>query len=390
MVCRGARRSARFPLGASVTLEALAADLHGVTARLRASEPVSCLPALGGWVVTSYSLVVEAMRDAQAFTVDDPRFSTGRVLGPSMLSLDGEEHARHREPFALPLRAAAVRAELEAGVRVAADELVEKLARRGRRAELRAELAGPLAARVMTDLLSLDGVKTDELLGWYAEIVAEVTRLSSGGADGVRVAAVDGLADAVRRSIRGSSFLGAAAGALDEPELVANVGVMLFGGLETSEAATANAFAHLLRAPSAWARCTADRALLANAVDESLRLEPAAAQLDRYATRDLELGGVEIGAGDFVVLSLAAANRDPEVFAAPDVFDPVRANTRKHLAFAQGPHACLGVHLARLETLAALEAVRDRLPGIRLDPDAPAPVAEGVVFRKPPAVNVVW
>ncbi|MFM7686655.1 MAG: cytochrome P450, partial [Actinomycetota bacterium] len=104
-----AERAARFPIGASITDGALAADLHGVLARLREHEPVSWVPALGGWLVTPRDLVVDVMRDAERFTVDDPRFSTGQVLGPSMLSLDGAEHARHRQPFADAFRPPEVR-----------------------------------------------------------------------------------------------------------------------------------------------------------------------------------------------------------------------------------------------------------------------------------------
>ena len=63
-------------------------------------EPVSWVPALDGWLVTRRDLCIEVMRDAPRFTVDDARFSTGRVVGPSMLSLDGDEHRRHRDPFA--------------------------------------------------------------------------------------------------------------------------------------------------------------------------------------------------------------------------------------------------------------------------------------------------
>ena len=97
-----------FPLGATVTLEQLEHDPHPVLARLRASEPVSWLPVLDGWLVTRHDLAVAVMRDADTFTVDDPRFSTAQVVGPSMLSLDGEDHARHRAPFAAPFRPRAV------------------------------------------------------------------------------------------------------------------------------------------------------------------------------------------------------------------------------------------------------------------------------------------
>src|SRR5919206_1546230 len=119
-----AEREARFPIGAAATLEELEADPHPLLARLREAEPVSWLPALDGWLVTSRELALRAMRDADAFTVDDPRFSTGQVVGPSMLTLDGDEHARHRAPFARPFRLDAVRERFTAGVGEGSGRLV--------------------------------------------------------------------------------------------------------------------------------------------------------------------------------------------------------------------------------------------------------------------------
>jgi cytochrome P450 len=124
-------------------------------------------------------------------------------------------------------------------------------------------------------------------------------------------------------------------------------------------------------------------------VEESLRLEPAAAVVDRYATRDVTAGGMLIGRGDFVRVSITGANRDPAVFPNPDRFDPARPNAGRHLAFARGPHFCVGAHLARLETVSALRALLSTLPGLRLDPSRPAEV-RGLVFRKPPALHTTW
>ena len=94
----------RFPLGAAITLDQLDTDPYPALARLRDHEPVSWVPVLDGWLVTRRDLCIEVMRDAARFTVDDPRFSTAQVVGPSMLSLDGDEHRRHRDPFAWGLR----------------------------------------------------------------------------------------------------------------------------------------------------------------------------------------------------------------------------------------------------------------------------------------------
>lgn len=87
-----------------VTIADLEGDPHALLAELRATEPVAWLPALGGWLVTRRDLCLEVMRDTACFTVDDPRFTTARVVGPSMLSRDGGEHSRHRAPFTGPFR----------------------------------------------------------------------------------------------------------------------------------------------------------------------------------------------------------------------------------------------------------------------------------------------
>jgi cytochrome P450 len=118
-------------------------------------------------------------------------------------------------------------------------------------------------------------------------------------------------------------------------------------------------------------------------------LEPAAAVVDRYATADVELGGASISSGELVRVSITAANRDPAVFKDPDRFVIGRVDTRRHLAFAHGPHVCVGVHLARLEARTALATLLARLPELRLDPQRPAGV-RGLVFRKPPSLHVLW
>src|SRR5438105_3450292 len=115
---------AEFPVGAAATLEELEADPHPLLARLREREPVSWLPALGGWLVTRRGLAMEAMRDPVTFTVDDPRFSTGQVVGRSMLTTDGHEHERHRAPFARPFRLDAVRERFTSFVEAESDTLI--------------------------------------------------------------------------------------------------------------------------------------------------------------------------------------------------------------------------------------------------------------------------
>jgi cytochrome P450 len=388
----------------AVTLVELETDPHPVFARLRAAGPVSWVPVLGAWVVTGYDLAVQVMRDARTFTVDDPRFSTAQVVGPSMLSLDGAQHARHRAPFTRPFRSDEIVARLASFTRAEASRLVDAIAPRGQ-AELRRAVAGPLAASVMAQALGLGQADPALILTWYDGIVAAVQaeaaargEAAAGGeapaqgeVAGGQVAFAE-LAASLRQAIAAPgdlSLLAEVTGSLTQAETISNAAVLMFGGIETTEGMIANAMLHLLSHPDQLALVLADPALIPAAVEESLRLEPAAAAVDRYATADAPLGGVLVRAADQVTVSITAANRDPATFSDPDRFDIRRPNAGRHLAFAHGPHFCIGAHLARLEAQVATHTMLERLPGLRLDvagPSAPA----GLVFRKPPELRVRW
>jgi len=197
----------------------------------------------------------------------------------------------------------------------------------------------------------------------------------------------------------GASLLGAVAahGELTTEQIVSNAAVLLFGGIETTEGMIVNALLDLLEHPEllTWIGRppTHDRDRLEAALEESLRLEPAAAVVDRYATADTEVRDAQIRKGELVRVSISAANRDPAVFPDPNRFDPGRLSRadshRRHLTFAHGPHVCLGVHLARLEARTALETILERLPDMRIDPNRP-PQVRGLVFRKPPTLHAAW
>jgi cytochrome P450 len=370
-----------------VSLDELETDPHPALAALR---PIGWVDALGGWVVASRGLALAVMRDPATFTVDDPRFSTAQVVGPSMLSLDGTAHKAHRDPFESPFGLAETRRRFTAPVQQTVDDLIAAIQPTGEAADLRRTLAGPLSVAVVAYSLGLPQASASTVLDWYTAISDSVSGVSAGRpvtADGA--AAFAELHKHVASGIDSAdSLLAAAAKAgLGVDEVVANAAVLMFGGIETTEGMITNALWHLLNAPDQLELVRADPTLLPNALEESLRLEPAAAVVDRYATRDVELAGASIRRGDLVTVSLAGAGRDPAVFPSPDTFDVRRTNARRHLAFASGPHICLGMHLTRLETQTAVDAVL-RLPGLRLASGSPPP--RGLVFRKPPALNVHW
>jgi cytochrome P450 len=369
-------------LGASVTLEQLDRDPHPVLARLREHEPVAWIPAFDGWLVTSYELALAAMRDDQRFTVDDPRFSTARVIGPSMLSLDGPEHRRHRAPFVAPFRPGAVRTRFAVQVENDANRLLDGLEPAGG-AELRRSFAGPLAAATIARALGLDAGDSGQVLGWYDAIVTGVNEISVGRSPPPESAR------AFAQLSRGLSGVLDEHQSLTRSQITSNAAVLLFGGIETTEGMIANALLHLLERPDELRLVRHDPNRLDAAIEESLRLEPAAAVIDRYATADVTLGPVRIRPGDLVRISIAGANRDPSVFPDPDEYRPQRSGARRHLAFAHGPHVCVGLHLARLETRIGLATLLDRLADLRLD-GRHHPAVRGLVFRKPVELNATW
>lgn len=384
----------RFPVGASITVDELSEAPYAALALLRSEEPVSWVPAIGAWYVTRRDLALDVMRDAERFTVDDSRFTTAQVLGTSMLSLDGEDHARHRQAFSAPFRPKFLREELEVRITTSARALIDA-SLQGDTIELRTGVAGPLAVRTILDLLGMDDVDAADVLGWYGAFSEAIVALTVGGTVPPAVSdtvadlyhyvgdAMDGDASLIRQLVDD--------GLLRRDEIPAAVAVVMFGAIETSEGMTANAFLHLLGTPDVWGRLKSDRSLIARAIDESLRLEPAAAVIDRYTTTEVELDGVVIPRRSLVTVSLLGANRDPDVFDRPDIFDLDRPNLAQHVTFVQGPHTCLGLHVARAETHAAIGAALDweveSGGSLGLDP-ARSTAPTGLVFRKPARVAV--
>ena len=314
--------SGSYPVGAAATVAELEADPHPLLARLRAREPVSWLPALGGWLVTRHDIAKQVMRDAATFTVDDPRFSTAQVIGPSMLSLDGVAHTRHREPFARFFRPADVHTRFATLVTAEADRLITAVAPAGA-AEVRHAIAGPLSVAVVAAALGLQGADAAVIRSWYHSFVEAISEITAGREAPEAAAAAFGtlrmsVEETLRRGPASSLLVAAAAGAggggLTTAEVVSNAAVLMFGGIDTTEGMITNAVAHLLGHPAQLTLVRADPGLLPNAIEESVRLEPAAAVIDRYATKGVRLAGAPIARGDLVRISIAAANRDPGVF----------------------------------------------------------------------------
>jgi cytochrome P450 len=145
----------------------------------------------------------------------------------------------------------------------------------------------------------------------------------------------------------------------------------------------------LLERPELLEKVRQDRSLLRPAIEESLRWQATDPMFSRWVTRDTELFGVAIPKGAVIHLCLGAANRDPERWSEPDEYDITRT-PRASMAFGGGAHICLGMHVARAEITTGINALLDRLPNLRLDPEAEPPRYIGFYERGATEIPVVF
>jgi cytochrome P450 len=164
---------------------------------------------------------------------------------------------------------------------------------------------------------------------------------------------------------------------------------LLPAGAETTSRSTASLAMALLTHPDQLDAVRDDRGLLPQAIEEGIRWETPLLNFMREVSRDIEFFGAEIPKGSVMMVNLGSANHDETRWNDPESFDIFRER-KPHIGFGHGAHVCLGMHLARLESTKMFNTLFDKLPGLRLDPDAPPPYITGTMFRSPPRLDVVW
>jgi cytochrome P450 len=316
----------------------------------------------------------------------------GPVMGKTLLEKEGAEHHSSRALVSPLFRAKLLERWRTELVEVVVHELIDRFAPRGK-ADLVKEFTFAFPVQVIARLMGLpreDYVRFQQLsiellsvvYNWDVGIAASATLKAYFGeilAERRRDPQDDLISTLVESEIDGER--------LSDEEIYAFLLLILPAGVETTYRASGNLLVAMLTEPALLETVREDRSMLRGAIEEALRWEPPISTVVRIARKDCELGGLAIPKGTNVSVSVAAANRDPAHYPDPDTFDPTRKNIA-HLTFSAGPHVCLGMPLARMETTVAVNALLDRLPDLHLDPTATAPVINGVAFRSPAALPV--
>ncbi|WP_406328201.1 cytochrome P450 [Streptomyces sp. NBC_00203] len=386
-------------------LDLTGVDFDPVLTRLMREGPVTRIQLPNGegwaWLVTRY--------DDVRMVTNDPRFSREAVmdrpvtrLAPHFIPargavgfLDPPDHTRLRRSVAAAFTARGVERVREKSRRML-DELVDEMLQDGPPADLTEAVLSPFPIAVICELMGVPAVDRQSMHTWTQLILS-----SSHGAE-VSEKAKEEMGAYFTKLIgdrRGStdedvtSLLGAAVGQ-DEITLEEAVGlaVLLQIGGEAVTNNSGQLFYILMTRPDLAERLRAEPEIRPQAIDELIRYIPhrSAVGLSRIAMEDVEIKGVRIRAGDAIYVSYMAANRDPDVFPDPETIDFSRS-PNPHVAFGFGPHYCPGGMLARLESELMVDALLDRMPGLRLAvPPDQVPFRKGALIRGPEALPVTW
>ena len=382
-------------------------DPHARLAQLRSECPVQRIrlrDVLGEGVPTgpgmpdviysvlSHETVAQVLLDGETFSSAGYARSMGLVMGHTILEMDEPEHGRYRSLLQKAFSKRALDRWEHELVHPVVHGHVDRFASRGT-AELVRELTLPFPVSVIAGMIGLDDSDHYD----FHRMAVELISIASDPMRGMR--ASQGLRDlfarvlAERRAAPRDDLMTVLAQAeldgtrLDDDAIYAFLRLLAPAGAETTYRSSSNLIVGLLQNPDQLDALRRDRSLMPQAIEEGLRWEPPLVGIMRTTTRDIEMAGVAIPAGSTISVNLAAANRDPARYANPDVFDISRP-PKPHMAFAFGAHRCLGMHLARMETTVALNALLDRLPNLRFDPDAGAVKVTGATFRSPLAIPI--
>jgi cytochrome P450 len=366
-------------------------DPYPVYRRLRAEHPVLAVSTLMGNVrmVTRYDDCLTILKDAATFSSRANARGIGVIMGRTILEMEGKEHVRQRSLISPFFAGRSLRGELPGVVERIAHQLIDDFAADGS-ADLVRQFTFTFPMRVIAHIIGIPMQDYTQFHHWALDLI-------SVGDDPPRgFAAAQAILEYLqpvleqRRREPTSDLLSRLLHAevdgnrLTEEEVLSFLRLLLPAGAETTYRLTGTTLFALLREPAVLEEVAADRTAVDLAIEETLRWEAPVQYCSRETTVATTLSGVEIEPGAMLSVALGSANRDERHYDDPDRFDLHRDND-DHLAFGFGQHFCAGSQLAFLEARIAVNALLDRLPGLRLD--GPSEV-RGLAFRSPDQLPV--
>src|SRR5262245_25572739 len=372
-------------------------NVHQAFAWMRAHAPIYRDEIGQVWGVAGYEELLRVSKDTETFCSRmSSRPDTPPI--PSMINMDDPQHRRRRNLVNKGLTPRRVQ-DHEPRIRAICNALVAAVAARGRCDFVR-DIAGPLPMAVIGDLLGVEPEDRAMLLHWSDDLIAGTSVTAPPEVMDRAMKAFEQYADYSRRVVADrrvrprddmmSTLVHAEIDGqrLDDEDLLQEGLRILVGGDETTRHVITGGMEALIRNPAERARLRADPGLLPTAVEEMLRWVSPIKNMNRTATRDVELAGAQVREGDKLLLLYPSANRDERAFSRADEFH-VDREPNDHVAFGHGVHFCLGASLARLELRVMFETLFARLPDIELATDEPLPLRPSnfiVGFEEMPVV----
>ena len=356
-----------------------AGDPHPHFAWMREHAPLYWDEAGQVWGVATYEELVRVSKDTDTFCSRMSSRPDSPPI-PSMINMDDPEHRRRRNLVNKGLTPRRVQ-DHEPKVRAICHELVDRVAPLGRCDFVR-DIAGPLPMIVIGDLLGVEPEDRDMLLDWSDDLIGGTSMTAPQEAMDRAFRAFEQYAAYSRRVVADrrarprddmmSTLVHAEIDGqkLGDEDLLQEGLLILVGGDETTRHVITGGMEALLANPAERRKLRENPGLVPLAVEEMLRWVSPIKNMNRTATRDVELAGAHVRAGDKLVLLYPSANRDERVFPHADEFH-VDREPNDHVAFGHGVHFCLGASLARLELRIMFEVLLERLPDLALATDEP-------------------
>jgi len=387
-------------VGTEITVEQLEADPYPIYKQLRAEAPVCFVESVGLWLVTRWDDVQYVDKAPELFTGETEPSTLNRTFGKNLLGSEGAYHDRIRSIIYPWFRVGAIGHFPDEVVAPIANDLVDAFADRGE-ADLVSEFAEPLSARVLKRALGLGFVEEETLRRWFVELATGAANFEGDPekqriADAASQEVNETLAPVLERletepndTLLSSMLHTEVEGRkLTREEIQSNLKVMIVGGLQATTDLIALSLWAILSYPEQWEQVRADPKLVDPAIEEAARWHSPVGTLTRQTMRDTELAGVKLERGALIAAVLASANHDERNWSDPERYD-IHRREGSHLAFATGPHLCVGARLGRYQARTGWRVLIDRIPTLGLDPGRPIEI-RGWEFRSPRQLWVRW